>query len=270
MNLMNVGIGEILLVIGVLALIFGGKYFFTLASASIRRVTTGAGEASVWLGDPPDPTRAYPDPRYAHGVRTGEIAELFGIGPRGVRFAQVATLLIAITIGNQPEIFQWIQMGVVGVSDQWRFMIRPAFFIFAAITAIRSFDGVGAIALVTGGIYALLVLALNVIQGRVDHIDELVIRQNAASAIGPALAMVALQLGVIGTARWVRIAVGLALTGVLQSLSDSWLVDTWNVVGAETPLVILVRDSPRIIVRAFVWTAGFFAARKFFGGDRAL
>jgi hypothetical protein len=85
-------------------------------------------------------------------------------------------------------------------------------------------------------------------------------RRAAVSFAWPTLTMVALQIGVQGSWRWVRIAIALVVVGMVQLLLNGWL---WEYLGRLS--YDLAGQATQQALSAVAWTVGFMIAEKMFG-----
>jgi hypothetical protein len=263
--MINFGVMELLLVLVILGTLFGGKYLVA-AGTSVGRLIAGV-RGVPWSKTENDATRSWSDARYEHGVRTGELAELFGVGSFGIRMPQVIALYFA-TLFSSDLSFRWandltsMDLGHALFGIAW-----PAVFVFSAITAIRSFQGFFTVAAITGLLYAILSSAVLFAAGTSEAYlafnEESWSRRLATAFAWPMLTMLALQIGVRGSWRWARIAMGLAIAGALPLLVNAWLVLQTDF------LFVLEGQLVQIVMSAVLWTGGFMIAQKLFGEPRA-
>ena len=254
-----IGLAELLIIAAAGLLIFGA------GKLSARVVSYASGAAPFRTAD----GLAVADWPYAQGVRAGALAELFGLGVNGIRWPQVVVVLIGTRLsGNGTTLFtagmDSFSAVNLAVMTAW-----PITFVFAAITAIRSFQSGVAVALATGALHSLLFTSIRyVAYGSTSSIqlNENLMQMVATSFLWPALTMFALALAVSGRARWTRMAFGLTVASLVQLfLIDGLYTGSWDPTRTLTDVTEITRE----IVSAIVWTTTFWFGEAKYGRTRA-
>ena len=103
------------------------------------------------------------DRRYARFPTAGAMAELFGLGSDGVRWRQIAIIVTGVWMSDNAG-YLWYRgdLPVTGFSSALLLVAQPALFVFATITALRSFQSVVATAVAGAGFNAVLLTSLQV------------------------------------------------------------------------------------------------------------
>lgn len=205
--------------------------------------------------------RAYPiaDRRYAAGVQGGSLADLFGLGPRGIRWPQVLVVTGGMWLGDNLESLVTGVMSSPGWSLVW-----PALFVLSAITAVRSFQHGTAVAIATGTLYAVVTIAFRlVLSGDVFSLDdpERLLRSAALSFLWPVLTMAALWFAVSGPRRWLRMVLSLTAVSVLVQVINPIVYEWGFVYGPEA----VVARLPWMLVSNAVWAVAFWFGETRYG-----
>jgi hypothetical protein len=130
----------------------------------------------------------------------------------------------------------------------------PITFVFAAITAIRSFQSGVAVALATGALHSLLSTSIQYVAYGSIRLNENLMQVLAASLLWPVLTMFALVLAVSGRARWTRMMFGLTVASLAQAyLINGLYTGSWDPTRTLTDVMEITRQ----IISAIVWTAAF-------------
>ena len=250
-----IGLPELLIIAAAGLLIFGA------GTLSARVVSYASAAAPFRTAD----GLAVADWPYAHGVRAGALAELFGLGVNGIRWPQVVVVLIGTWLsGNGATLFtagmDSFSAVNLAVMTAW-----PITFVFAAITAIRSFQSGVAVAIATGVLHSLLFTSIRyVASGSIWSIrlDQNLMQVMASSLLWPVLTMFALALAVSGRARWTRMAFGLTVASFAQIfLINGLYTGSWDPTRPLTDATAITRE----IVSAIVWTAAFWFGEAKYG-----
>jgi hypothetical protein len=201
---------------------------------------------------------ATPDARYARGVTSGSLAELVGLGPRGVRWRQVAVIVIGIWLtGNASLLEATITGGVLGGFNILGSIFWPVAFVVSAITAVRSFQGALAVALFTGVAYSLLNTAI-VFATRDSAIggSTLWFPFAVSSFTWAGFRMLALAFAVAGQSRWLRMAGALVVAGIAQTFVTAFLYG--QIFDVEQLVQAVAVDIVMRVVAAAGWTLTFW------------
>lgn len=202
---------------------------------------------------------AIPDARYARGVTAGSLAELIGLGSRGVRWRQVLVIVIGIWLTDTAS-SGGLFVGL-GVLEQ---AVRPVMFVAAAITAIRSFQGGLAVALFTGAAYSALNTAIVVASSSGTPIyggpENWLLRVAISSFAWAALTMLALAYAVAGRSRWLRMAAALFIAGIAQRVVFVIVYDLG--MDIDQMFFAIASDLVRRLVVVVGWTATFWLGLK--------
>lgn len=223
----------------------------------------GAENARATVTRASDVYGASPDWRYASGFRTGAVAELFGLGTRGLRWPQVLVIVVGTSLSNGVSSF--VTGSLPGTVSLFLLIVSPATFVFAAITAARSFQSGPIVALFTGAMYSLLYTALRFGAHRYsDRGIDYWIQSAGHAFIWPALTMLALEFAVSGRSRWIRMAFALFVALLVE---DYVLVGMYSGHWSPGPFVEVEAGGPVVtmIGSALIWTLAFWIGQTKFG-----
>jgi hypothetical protein len=259
----TLGLPELLVLVTIGFLIFGSHKLVALSRSAVATSGEPSGEAAVesWLLRVPS---ASADFRYAQPPVAGTVAELFGLGWRGLRWRQAAIVVAGLWLSiHTPTIWYSASLYITGPADLIRSVAWPVFFVFAAITALRSCrDGI-AVACVAGLIHAVLFTSFHyafwdLAPGPIEAPGYL--SMGARWFASAALTVSAIQLGVRGPHPWIRLAICLFMTSlagnviVLSAYEPNWR--------AGAALDILARSFLPEALAAAVLTATFWLGSR--------
>ncbi len=136
-----------------------------------------------------------------------ELAELLGVGRRGIRWRQVAVLVIGTWLA---DILRMLIGGGLSVESALVWAGGAALFVFAAITAVRYMRRGLAVVLLTGTVYSVGGIAITLVPG-IHYYSRIYYGLGPGLGISSAIAfafaalrMIALQFAVSGPLRWIR------------------------------------------------------------------
>jgi hypothetical protein len=257
------GLFQLILIAVVVLLFLLGARQLSRVGAEMRQRMSGASEilgnvaGAVALPVNTDPVA---DDAYSSMPRAGALAELFGIGPEGIRWGQV----IVVTIGtwasfNINLLMNPSRNSVSGAEDLAFMILMPAFFVFAAITAIRSSQSQLAVALLAGLLYSVSTIALRygLSPESLSFMgDGWWIRAGASRVIWTFLAITALQYAVVGRQMWLRMIVFLTVASFVSGfISQALYAQDWDpLMGIES----LIERVPEELPSDLVWVLGFW------------
>ena len=199
--------------------------------------------------------------RYAHGVRAGVVAELFGLGPRGIRWRQAAVVVIGAWLsGNAFDLVRGDVSFDVPPAALVSILAWPIIFTFAAITAIRSFQSPLVIAGATGALHTLLFTGLRIAlsdQNLEAYAVEFPVWQRAAISFSwTFLDMLAIQIAVSAGLRWIGLVVALSLSSVAQGIAIRFMQG--GEFDLQTYIGGLGGEWARILVNAGAWASALW------------
>ena len=145
-----IGLPE-LVIVAMVVVIVAFSWRASHAQVATTFADAGAAVPDSWFG-------AAAGERYRHGVRAGNLAELFGLAGDRLYWKQILVLVVGLTLLRnlgwlmRPELFAVLTFMTV----VWM-MIPDIVFVASAITAVRSFRGSLNIACATGVMYTALV-----------------------------------------------------------------------------------------------------------------
>lgn len=260
MSYTNLGFLEIFLVVVVLFVVWRGLHMATTRAGSSMTSWIGTGGQTLGAAT----ARAYPiaNRRYAAGVQGGSLAELFGLGPRGIRWPQVLVVTVGTWLGDNME-----SLVTYGISSPGWSLLWPGLFVLAAITAVRSFQHGTAVAIATGTLYAVMTTAVRlVLSSDVFSLDDpgRLLRSAGLSFLWPFLTMAALWFAVSGPRRWLRMVLSLTAVSVLVQVINPIVYEWGSGYGPET----VVARLPWILVSNAVWVMAFWFGETRYGGRR--
>ena len=219
-----IGLPEFIIIAVIALLIFGARRLPALGrslGASLAGHRDAANADSILVVD----AIATPDPRYALGVQAGTLSELFGLGTTGIRWRQVVIVVVGTWVSGNVDTLQQPGFSPSG-TDLLLMTLWPVVFVFAAITAIRSFQNGLAVAIGTGALHSLLFtsvrFALLQSEFTTPGAGEWV-RGAIASVAWPLLDMLALEFASSGRWRWIRMVGGLFVAAVSDAYVNSVL-----------------------------------------------
>jgi hypothetical protein len=201
---------------------------------------------------------AVADVRYARGVQHGAVAEMFGLGPRGLRWTQLVILFAGLTLSTNISVLTNLLDGIRPESQTLLLgMFWTAAFLTSAMIAVRSFQSALAVALATGLIYTIFTSTLMAFGGAAAGRDNAgVLEDTIASFTWSALTMFAFQFAVLGRRRFVRLTIGLFVGSVLQLYIRTVLGD-----GNPASLLAIQPAYLWLMFRAdLLWTLTFWLA----------
>lgn len=255
-----IGLPELVIILIVALVILGGSGIATagraLGSASSPSIPTG--ETVFAQAFDRIPAR-----QYEVGSRPGAMAELLGLGIDGIRWSQVTVIVIGTVTAENASLFLEFSPDRLEPSLLLPTLLVPGFFVFAAITAVRSFQNSLAVALTCGALVALFATAVRVVSMQSPAGFA------TADVLSPAIYIVfvtsvldilALQFAASGRHRWRRMAMGLAFTS---------LATTYVAIGLWTSEWVALIDSPFVVqtavLSAAIRTAAFWFGQAAFG-----
>lgn len=257
-----IGLPELLIIMMVALIAFGGR-----GIAGIGRVNGTASNPTTPTGDMvfESAFARIPARDFEVGSRPGAMAELLGLGVDGVRWTQVAVLVVGTVVAENSNLLFELSPDRFEPSVVVLTLALPGFFIFAAIIAVRSFQNSVSAAVACGVIYALFrtaaQIALMQANDGFDNMDAL--RAPATVAlVSSTFDMFALQFAVAGRHRWIRMSAAL----VAASLAATYVaIGVWT--GQWDPEVLA--SSPfvfqTVALSAVTRTATFWLARALSG-----
>lgn len=208
---------------------------------------------------------ATPDRRYGRGVRAGTVAELFGLGLTGVRWPQVGVIVIGFWLsGSGISLFRLGFENLPAVNLVLT-VLWPVTFVFSAITAIRSFQSTGMVAVSTGALFSLIYTSIRLVLSSQDLLparDTSFWMQAAISSfVWPVLTMLAINFAAAGTMRWVRMACGLFAASVIEMYVNHAIYS--ELLSPVSPN--LGPELPTMIGAALILTAAFWIGESRYG-----
>jgi hypothetical protein len=204
--------------------------------------------------------QAVPDWRYAHEVQPNALAEMLGIGPRGLRSRQIAAVAVTAWLAGNAELLRLLAQETVSTSVRPWLSLWPVLFVFSAVTTVRTLGNGPAVPVCTAILYSLLAAAYQ--SAIVGDVSLGMMRQLASSAAWAALMMLALQSTVSRRPRWVRMVGAIFLADLAAAYLGTGLYSgAWDgAVFVET--FLYPERAATTAATAIIWTVGFRIAES--------
>jgi hypothetical protein len=212
------------------------------------------------------PAAAIPDWRYAHAVQPAALGDMLGVGPRGLRWRQVAVVAATAWLAGNTDLLVMLAQQRVPVSSvNVSMTLGPLFFAVASVTSVRTFGNGAAVTLATAALYSLVITGYRTAVG-VESPLPLAL-QLALPAVWAAFMMMAFQHAARWRLRWARTAVAIVLANYAASyVRRSLYTGTWDGAAFLQGQISFERTVSLASV-AIIWTIGLRLA-ALYPGDR--
>jgi len=201
------------------------------------------------------PAAAVPDWRYAHAVQPAALAEMLGVGPRGLRWRQLSVVAATAWLAGNTDLLERLGQQRLPLSsvNVW-FTLGPLLFAAAAVTGVRTFGSGAAATLGSAGLYSLMIAGY---RAALDVESPLSIGlQFASPAVWAAFMMLALQHAARWQLRWGRTAGAVVIANYAASyVRSSLYTGTWDGAAFLQGQISFERTVSLAVV-AIIWTVG--------------
>jgi hypothetical protein len=216
-----IGLPE-LVIVAMVVVIVAFSWRASHAQVATTFADAGAAVPDSWFG-------AAAGERYRHGVRAGNLAELFGLAGDRLYWKQILVLVVGLTLLRnlgwlmRPELFAVLTFMTV----VWM-MIPDIVFVASAIIAVRSFRGSLNIACATGVMYTALVTVARSVFDASSASPENLWVPVVVSFVWAATTMAALAFSAGRRSPWLRMVIALTVASMMQSFvavglyAESW------------------------------------------------